>query len=213
MSEKFKIELSKVVEKKFEYDVVPYISYPFTNTRPEYLRTVGLLFGADAPPIETARILELGCSSGSNVMRFANSYPKSHTIGIDLSQIEIDHGLEKLQSLGIKNLELKAFNIMDIDDSWGKFDYIICHGVFSWVPEVVREKIIKIANNNLSPNGIAYISYNIKPGWNMGNTIRDMMNFHGGMFENVKDKITQARLFLNFVTDALEGSQSPYATF
>ena len=99
-------------------------------------------------------------------------------VGIDLSKVQIDAGLANIKALGLKNIELKHCSITDIDESFGKFDYIICHGVFSWVPEFVREKILEISNKNLIENGIAYISYNTLPGWNMVRTIREMMAYH-----------------------------------
>lgn len=195
------------------YDEVPYESNPFDYTRPERLHAVGTLFGMNPPNIETARVLELGSSSGNNIVNFAFNYPKSHSIGVDISKVEIDHGLQMIKDIGIKNLELKHLSITDIDDSFGKFDYIICHGVFSWVPEVVRFKILEVMKNLLNKNGIAFVSYNTLPGWNMFNTIRDMMMFHASIFADTTSKVEQAKLFLQFVNEALEGSQTPYAKF
>ena len=130
------------------------------------------------PKIETSRVLELGCASGGNLIPHAVNYPKGQYVGVDLSKTQIDSGLEQVKSLGLKNIELKCCSITDIDESFGKFDYIICHGVISWVPDFVRDKIFEISSKNLSKNGIAYISYNTLPGWNMVRSIRDMMLYH-----------------------------------
>ena len=64
----------------------------------------------------------------------------------------------------------------------GDFDYIICHGVYSWVPDEVQDRILTISSTNLAPQGIAYISYNTYPGWHMREMIRDMMRFHANQF-------------------------------
>lgn len=198
---------------QFEYDKVPYTSYPFPYAYPPHIMAVAVLFGLKPPKLETARVLELGCSAGENIIPFAANYPKSECVAIDLSKIEIEDGQKRLATLGIKNLDLKVANILDIDDSWGKFDYIVAHGIWSWVPKNVSEKICYISKNNLAPNGVAYVSYNIKPGWNMGMTIREMMQFHTSNFSNVKEQIEQARAFLNFINSVLEGSNSPYAQY
>ena len=197
----------------FSYDELPYESYPYFYTRPEHLHTIGTLFGMNPPNIETARVLELASAAGSNIINFAETYPKSYTLGVDLSKVEIDHGVQKIKDLALKNIELKHLSITDIDESIGKFDYIIAHGVFSWVPEVVRDKILEISSKLLTPQGIAFISYNTLPGWNMVNTTRDMLMFHSSTFTNAHDKLTQAKLFLNYINDALDNSNSPYAKF
>ena len=221
ISKKELIEKEKLIEKEtsskkgeeFEYDKIPYTSYPFHYAYPSHIRAIATLFGLNPPKLETARVLELGSSSGENSMPFAFNYPKSECVAIDLSKVEIKEGQKRLSTLGIKNLDLKVANILDIDDSWGKFDYIYAHGIYSWVPKIVSEKILDISKNNLSPNGIAYVSYNIKPGWNMGMTIRDMMTFHTSNLSNVQEQIQQARAFVNFISSILEGSNSPYAQY
>ena len=206
-------EISLKKGEEFEYDQLPYTSYPFPYAYPSHMRAIATLFGLSPPKLETARILELGSSAGENTIPFAFNYPKSECVAIDLSKVEIAEGQKRLSTLGIKNLDLKVANILDVDDSWGKFDYIYAHGIYSWVPEIVSEKILDISKNNLSPNGIAYVSYNIKPGWNMGMTIRDMMKFHTSSLSNVKEQIEQARAFVNFINSVLEGSNSPYAQY
>lgn len=194
------------------YDKVPYHSYPYPKTRPENLKTIALLFGINAPEIETARVLELGCAEGNNLIPLATRYPKANFIGVDLSKNQIDAGNVHVQSLGLKNIELKALSITDIDKKFGKFDYIICHGVMSWVPDPVAEKILEITSKNLSENGIAYISYNTLPGWNMTRTVRDMMLYHSKNFSTPQEKINQSRLLLDFVKDSLDGEETPYTS-
>ena len=195
------------------YDELPYTSYPFEISRPERIAANAKIFGLNPPKLETARILELGGASGQNVLRFAADYPKSKVVSVDLSSVQIADGQRYVDEMKLKNVDLKAMSIADIDESFGEFDYIICHGVFSWVPEFVREKILDICNKNLSENGIAYISYNTLPGWNMVNTVRDMMQFHGETFQATGDKVNQGMLFLKFVADSLKGNDTAYAQF
>ena len=35
--------------------------------------------------------------------------------------------------LGLSNVDLQAADIMDLPDAFGSFDYIIAHGLYSWV--------------------------------------------------------------------------------
>src|SRR5216684_1854115 len=108
----------------------------------------------------------------------AELYPQGRFIGIDLSERQIAAGQQAVTAVGLTNLELRQASILDVDASWGQFDYVIAHGVFSWVPEPVQDKILSICHTNLQPNGIAYISYNTLPGWHMRGMIRDMMRYH-----------------------------------
>lgn len=203
----------KTEVKEQGYDEIPYHGYPFEYNRPENLRSVGSLFGVNAPNLETARVLELGCSDGGNLFRFAETFPKSYTLGVDLSKVEIDHGQKVLDQLKLKNVELKAMSITDLDESYGKFDYIICHGVFSWVPDFVKDGILEVSKKLLNKNGLAFISYNTLPGWNMINSVREIMMYHSTNFENVQDKITQSRAALNFIQESLDGQNTPHAEF
>ncbi len=65
------------------YDAIPYQSFPYAQTRPANLYTVGTLFGVSAPDFRTASVLELGCASGGNLIPLAFQYPDGHYTGID----------------------------------------------------------------------------------------------------------------------------------
>ncbi len=116
---------------KISYDEVPYSPFTFSCTSPPYLRTIGKLFGLNPVPLETARIFEIGCGIGVNILNFAEIYPKSYTLGIDLSKTQIELGKKITSDLKLKNAELKALSILDLDELYGKFDYIVCYGVYS----------------------------------------------------------------------------------
>ncbi len=184
------------------YDEVPYASLPFPDTHPDRLATVARLFGLNPPDISHCRVLELGCASGGNIMPMAELLPDSTFVGIDLSRRQIDAGQEQLKELNLSNVELRHASILDVDDSYGKFDYIICHGVYSWVPDTVQDKILAVCKQNLNPTGIAYISYNTLPGWHMRGMVRDMMRYHAGRFDDARSRIGQARALLDFLVKA-----------
>src|SRR5258706_11514490 len=119
---------------KTAYDEVPYHSYSFPETHPDRMATVAHLFGLKPPSPAKCRVLELACASGGNLAPMAELYPESEFVGVDLASRQIEDGKKFLAPLKMKNLDLRHASIMDVDDSYGKFDYIIAHGVFSWVP-------------------------------------------------------------------------------
>ena len=91
----------------------------------------------------------------------------------------------------------------------GKFDYILCHGVFPWVPEAVQTAILECCKSALSPNGIAYVFYNTNPAWKMHGIVRDMMQFHAFRMHGVEDQIAQSRAVVQFVGEHILNQASP----
>ncbi len=112
-------------------------------------------------------------------------------------------GRKTIQDLGLKNIRIDRGNIMDVEGSYGVFDYIIAHGIYSWVPVEAQEKILDISGKNLSPDGIAYISYNTYPGWHIREMIRHMMLYHANQFEDGKERIEQARALMDFLASSV----------
>ena len=185
------------------YDEIPYESHPFAQSHPNRLFTIGTLFGMKPTPVQKCRVLELGCAAGGNLIPMADYLPESQFVGIDNSARQIQDGLAVVKTLGLENVVLKHASILDVDAAYGKFDYIVCHGVYSWVTEDVRRKILEICGTQLTPNGIAYVSYNTYPGWHMRGMIRDMMRYHAARFQAPKDRIQQARALLKFLTQSV----------
>lgn len=192
---------ANAVEKvRLEYDEVPYTSHPFPQTAPERLAAIAHLFGLDAPEVSTARVLELGCSSGGNLIPLAVRYPLVRAVGLDLSGVQISQGQQLAADLGLSNLELRQADLAAIDTvSLGQFDYIICHGVYSWVPEHVQDAILRICKHNLAPTGIAYVSYNTYPGWKAKEIVRDAMMLRGNPRNTPGERLSFARGMIDFL--------------
>lgn len=178
------------------YDQVPYTSRPFPQSQPRHLAALGQLFGLAPPDVSTAHVLELGCASGGNLIPLAVSNPHAQFIGIDLSPLQIAQGQKRIERLGLKNIRLITMSISDVTRGLGTFDYIICHGVYSWVPAAVRDAILRVSHDNLSDHGIAYISYNVFPGWRLRGVLRDAMLFHGETSDRPAERLSLGRDFL-----------------
>jgi len=193
------------------YDEVPYDSKPLYSTHPDCLSTAGRLRGLATAPASNCRVLELGCATGGNLIPMAYGLPGSQFVGIDLSSTQVAAGQDLCRRIGLKNIELKAASIADLDDSWGKFDYIICHGVFSWVPAAIQDKILWISRHLLTPTGVAYVSYNTYPGWHLRSIVRELMRYHTARFDDPATKVQQARSILTFMAKASASLDSPLA--
>jgi SAM-dependent methyltransferase len=192
------------------YDAVPYDSLPFPQTHPSRLATVATLFGLTPPRVERCRVLELGCASGGNLVPMAEALPDSWFVGVDLSARQIADGDRTVRKTGLTNVSLRHASITDIDGAYGHFDYILCHGVFSWVPRAVQEKIFAVCADHLTPDGVAYVSYNTYPGWHMRGMIRDMMRYHALRFDAPAERIAQARALLDFLAQSAQKDGGAY---
>ena len=192
------------------YDEFPYDSYSFPLTHPERLATIATLFGMQPAPAATARVLELGCAAGGNLIPMALSMPGATFTGYDLSGVQVQRARDTIEALGLRNITVEQRNILDAGSGPDNFDYLICHGVFSWVPENVQEKILSICRESLAENGVALVSYNTYPGWHMRESIRGMMLYHARQFDDPKAQVTQSRALLDFLVKSVNSAQSPY---
>jgi tRNA G46 methylase TrmB len=112
----------RMADHQTSYDAVPYKSYPFPQTHPDRMATLGRLFGFAPPPVACCRVLELGCASGGNLIPLAFQLPDSEFVGVDRSGWQVGSEREVIQALGLNNLRIEHTSILDIDVSWGEFD-------------------------------------------------------------------------------------------
>jgi SAM-dependent methyltransferase len=174
------------------YDEVRYPSLPRSQSHPAYVAALATIAGFQPPPMEHWRVLEIGCGDGANILPLAFDYPEGQFIGVDRAHVPIDAGRTLAGSLGLANIELHALDVLDWD-SGGEFDYIIAHGVYSWVPSQVREKILRICSATLKRQGLAYISYNALPGSHFRRYAWDFLRFHGRRQADPAARMERAR--------------------
>lgn len=162
------------------YDALPYESVPIPDTHPDTLRAVASMYGYAATPLSRARVLELGCAAGGNLIPLAWYWPGAQCVGIDLGEQHVADGNALVETLGLKNVQILHRSISDALADLGTFDYILVHGVYSWVPDGVRQRILEVCAKQLNQSGIAYISYNTLPGWHIRALMRDAMLAYAG---------------------------------
>ena len=147
------------------YDDTEYDAGISAHTHPAYLGAIASLFGVAAPDVSKAKILEIGCGVGYNLFSIAASLPESVCVGIDISTKQIERGRQKAEELNLSNVILIAEDATKLVGELKGFDYVISHGVYSWVPDHVREQFFHFCSSFMSPHGLLYASYNTFPGW------------------------------------------------
>ena len=159
------------------YSELGYKSMPFPYTTPATLEAYAALVGISAPNPKSARVLELGATYGGNIISQALFNPDATFVGIELSQEQIEKGNEVIANAGLTNVSLIQSDIASIGSEIGTFDYIIAHGVYSWVDDGVKDALLRLIDEHLAEDGIAYVSYNTYPGWHTMEEVRQLMMF------------------------------------
>ncbi|MBK9152855.1 MAG: methyltransferase regulatory domain-containing protein [Chloracidobacterium sp.] len=160
---------------------MPYRSGVFPLNRPDRIGAVAAIHGVAVSDVERCRVLELGCGDGVTLLSIAHSMPTSECIGVDLLSVRIAEAKKYAAEIGLTNVSFRARDVMDLDPKeLGQFDYVIAHGLYSWVPDAVSERLLLIYRECLKPDGAGLISYNTFPGWHLRDLLRDAMRFADG---------------------------------
>jgi methyltransferase-like protein/2-polyprenyl-3-methyl-5-hydroxy-6-metoxy-1,4-benzoquinol methylase len=188
---------------------VPYLSYAIRQTHVSNLALLGKLFGMQPPDCRRCRVLEIGGASGGNLLPMAAAFPQSEFICLDPSARQIEDGRRHAAAAGLTNLRFRA----DPIEALGKgqaFDYIIAHGVFSWVRQPVQDAILKALQDCLAPNGIAFISYKTLPGWHAHRALREVLLRHCAGHTAPAAKAARARQMLELLEQASQDPRSKW---
>jgi SAM-dependent methyltransferase/methyltransferase-like protein len=193
------------------YEDVPYPRALIYQTHPDALATAAFLAGLQPAPVENCRVLEIGCGTGANLLAMAAVLPDSRFLGVDLSPRQIAAGQELADELKLENVQLISGDLQELALE-GEIDYLICHGVFSWCAPPVQERILRLCQEKLAPNGVAYISFNALPGWHKMGLWRELMMW-GARDERLdwKSNMLRARRTLESVAAASEPIDPGYA--
>jgi SAM-dependent methyltransferase len=161
---------------------------------------MAILHGLNPTPVERCRVLEIACNEGANLIPMAYAVPTSEFVGFDLARLPIARGQERVRELGLKNLRIFQSNLLDVGTELGQFDYIIAHGFYAWVPEHVGDRMLKLCGELLTPNGIAFVSYNALPGGHLRTMLREMMQYRMSDVEDPILRVLGGMDLLRFVT-------------
>ncbi|MEM0929271.1 MAG: class I SAM-dependent methyltransferase [Pseudomonadota bacterium] len=182
---------------------LPYTSSYYVEHAPAHLRLVPLLRGIHGPRIKDGfRLLELGCGSGTSMVTMAAANPLSEFVGIDFAPAQIATGNRLIEKSGLTNVELVEANFLEIQheagEIFGQFDYVICHGVYTWVSLEIRSALVQILKGIMAPGGVVFMGYNSMPGWSgafgLQRLISDLAKYeHGDTDIRVREAIRKVK--------------------
>src|SRR6266511_1890899 len=149
------------------YDLVPYRHGAIPVSHPARIGAIGRIHALNCAPPDHCRVLELGCAEGMNLLPLAERFPLSEFIGVDLSPVQIATGESARVACSLGNARLVCADLREFQPEPESYDYIIAHGVYSWVSDEVKERVLAICSRALRPAGLAYVSYNTLPEWSL----------------------------------------------
>ena len=134
-------------------------------------------------------------------MPMAAALPGASFAGIDTAPGAIDRARRLVDALGLDNVVLEERAIEDFAPERGGFDYVIAHGVYSWVPPAARDRLLGLCREALAEGGVAYVSYNALPGWRVRQALRDILRFHTAATEDPREQIEEARALMQLLLE------------
>ncbi len=160
-------------------------------------------------PAGECRVLELGCGDGGNALSIAQTLPGARVLGVDASPGAIERGAELARAAGLENVELRCATFEQLGEAMGEFDYVVAHGVYSWVPSQARGALLDCVARCLAPEGIAFVSYNAYPGSYLRDMARDMLRYHVQGVSEPQERLERAQELMRTIVEIEQ--PSPFA--
>lgn len=122
------------------------------------------------PDPERLTVLDIGCGRGLSACLLAAANPGWDVIGLDLQPVHIEEARTVAREGGIDNArfieaDLSELTEANCPDLLPELDVVICYGVWTWVPDFVRDGIVRMLKSRLKPGGIVLFGYNALPGY------------------------------------------------
>jgi SAM-dependent methyltransferase len=154
-----------------------YTDHFFRELSPVWLNYVAALNGAPPHRLDPSfTYLELGCGFGSSTIVNAGAFRQGEFHACDFNPAHFEGAMRQASALGISNIqfhETSFQHLLALD--LPAFDFIVLHGVYSWIGAAARQAIRGVIGQTLKPGGLVYLSYNCLPGWSIEAPLRKLL--------------------------------------
>ena len=189
---------SRAVETEYVREI-PYPRRFIPQLGPSQLRLVAAMNGFATPPDDDFDYCELGCGNGDTLGILAAANPHARFVGVDFNADHVACARALAARGKLSNLRVLLASFADLaQEDLPQLDFIVAHGVLSWVgPETVAD-VLAFARAKLKPGGLLYVSYNVLPSWAAIEPLRRLMldgtaGVRGGSLERAKKGLELAQ--------------------
>ena len=157
---------------------LPYSVNHFPEMAPAHLNLALLHLGLAAPSLGAGfNYLELGFGQGLGLNMLAATHPQGRFFGNDFMPAHVRAAQDLAAQAGLDNLSLFEDSFAQLlERDLPPMDYIVLHGVYTWVNAENRAIIVALLHKLLKRGGVVYISYNCLPGWSVKAPLQRLMS-------------------------------------
>ena len=195
------------------YDAIPYQHGALRQSHPARIGAIGRLHGLPTAAPDRARVLELGCAQGGNLLPLAERLPRATFVGVDFSEVQIATAEAARAACGLGNARLVCADLREWEPEPAGFDYVIAHGVYSWVPDEVKERLLAVCARALAAGGLLYLSFNALPGWGMLSGMREFLLAELAPFPTTQEKLAHLTRVLAALEQAIAGEETAHGIY
>lgn len=141
---------------------------------------------------------DLGCGQGESLNLFAACHPEGSFHGIDFNPAHIAGAQGLADRAGLDNVKFWEASFADLAElPLPDFDFVVMHGIYTWVGDENRRRIVEFLRHKLKPGGVVFLSYNSLPGWSRHAPLRQLFSDYADTQPGPLDK--RVELSLEFV--------------
>lgn len=178
---------------------IEYTSGFYRELAPTNMNFAALLRGFATPEANRSYTwLELGCGNGLSANALAACNPHSQFYAFDFNPVHIQNAQRLVRDAAIKNVSFFEDSFEEaLRRDLPQMDYIVLHGIYTWVSRENREHIVALIRKLLKPGGVVYVSYNCLPGWGSKAPLRRLMTEYAARRGGpVTERVQAARDFI-----------------
>ncbi|MEM7197019.1 MAG: class I SAM-dependent methyltransferase [Pseudomonadota bacterium] len=161
-----------------------------TPIRLEQVYTLGTILAAGMAELEQARVLQLGCNGGADILYHAVRFEDAQFVGLDSDAQSIAEASRLAQLLGLENVEFHHQSDNMIPHALGLFDYITCDGVLETIPYDTQAAFVQNCADHLSVRGVVCMGYATLPGANHTQSLLQSAGMLSAHIEKPTEKIS-----------------------